>query len=125
MFRPRCAVRQCPLLVGLVFLLGCSQAVSVPSYHPASTARAAFAEYDKNADGVLDAAELERCPALKSFVKKNGKSKTLTVADLEEELKSEREALLNAESRSALDEISRHDYNVRAILQELSHMGAN
>jgi hypothetical protein len=47
----------------------------VPSISPGEASRQALAEYDRNGDGLLDAAELDRCPALKSCLKdldKNG-----------------------------------------------------
>ena len=74
------------LVIGFSLLVGCSRTVAIPNYSPTETARAAFTEYDKDGDGALDAAELERCPALKSFVKRRGKAKTLLLADLEQEL---------------------------------------
>jgi hypothetical protein len=40
--------------------------IEAPRLDPAEAARHALAEYDTNRDGVLDAAELERCPALKN-----------------------------------------------------------
>src|SRR5437016_2611538 len=49
--------------------VGCSSGatpVPVPRYDPDGMAHAAMEEYDKNRDGKLDAAELERCPALKN-----------------------------------------------------------
>jgi hypothetical protein len=39
--------------------------VEPPSWSPAAAARDALALYDTNKDGVLDAAELEKCPVLK------------------------------------------------------------
>jgi hypothetical protein len=51
-------------------LIGCSGSgaprIEAPPLAPEEAARAALAEYDANQDGVLDAAELERCPALKN-----------------------------------------------------------
>jgi hypothetical protein len=41
----------------------------VPEVSPAEAGRQALAEYDTNNDGFLDAAELERCPALKGALK--------------------------------------------------------
>lgn len=69
-----------PLLAGLLLLtVGCSaDRVPVPSVSPDDAAKQALAEYDTNHDGVIDAKELERCPALKSALKqmdKNGDGK--------------------------------------------------
>jgi len=41
-----------------------------PKLYPASMGEAALAEYDANADGVLDAKELEKCPPLKLALKR-------------------------------------------------------
>src|SRR5205809_820744 len=54
---------------GLAFVLvvGCSGSkVGPPSFDPGEAADRAFAEFDANKDGYLDAGELERCPALKN-----------------------------------------------------------
>jgi len=51
---------------------GCSSRsgrVSPPQIDPASAGRAAVAEYDTNGDGLLDGAELENAPALKSAMR--------------------------------------------------------
>lgn len=53
--------------VGLPF--GCAE-VKLPSFSSSAAASAAMAEFDTNKDGFLDAAELERCPALKSALKR-------------------------------------------------------
>jgi hypothetical protein len=56
------------LVAGMVLGMltaGCSgRAPEEPAFSPAEAAHKAMAEYDVNKDGVLDAKELERCPAL-------------------------------------------------------------
>jgi len=64
----------------LVFVLGLVCAGSgcscrpappkAPDLNPAAMGAAALAEYDANADGVLDAKELEKCPPLKLALKR-------------------------------------------------------
>lgn len=65
-----------PLLLCMPLLAGCSTQVgSAPRLDAAAAADKAMAEYDQNQDGVLDAKELERCPALRQSLKlldKNG-----------------------------------------------------
>jgi hypothetical protein len=48
---------------------GCSGGLSMPALAPAEAGKQALAEYDKNGDGLLDAKELEACPALKKSLK--------------------------------------------------------
>ncbi len=49
---------------------GCSgRRIPAPQLNPEEAGRLALADYDRNGDGLLDAAELERCPALKSRLK--------------------------------------------------------
>ena len=65
---------------------GCSNQVALPSLSPDGAARAAMAEYDTNKDGSLDAAELEKCPALKNGLKTmdkdgNGRLSEQEIAD--------------------------------------------
>ena len=49
---------------------GCSsRRVSAPSLDPAEAGRQALADYDRNTDGSLDAAEIDHSPALKSCLK--------------------------------------------------------
>jgi EF hand len=55
--------------VSLCLAAGCAE-VKLPSYSPGAAASAAMAEYDTNKDGFLGAAELERCPALKTALKR-------------------------------------------------------
>jgi hypothetical protein len=66
------------LLLGGLLLLGagCSgpNNVSPPSLSPSEAASKALADYDANKDGVLDEKELEKCPALKSALKKIDKN---------------------------------------------------
>jgi hypothetical protein len=65
------------LLGGLLLLAGgCSShdSSSPPSLSPSQAASQALAEYDANKDGVLDDKELEKCPALKSALKKIDKN---------------------------------------------------
>ena len=55
----------------LVFVAGCAKTSSLEihapaSYHPDALTMAAFAEYDRDKNGVLEGAELDACPALKS-----------------------------------------------------------
>lgn len=38
--------------------------MALPTYDPETVSKQAMAEYDKNNDGKLDSAELEKCPAL-------------------------------------------------------------
>src|SRR5438552_8442226 len=56
-------------LLGFALTTGCAPSggarVDPPSMSPSAAAREALALYDANKDGVLDAAELEKCPALK------------------------------------------------------------
>jgi len=77
------------VLLGSVSLCGCTdrpKSVPLPSYAPAATAQRAFAEYDKNKDGALDADELAGCPALKSFAKNELKGAKLDVDALQARL---------------------------------------
>src|SRR5262249_6359772 len=64
-------MRYLPLaLLGLITVAGCSskdtgaREAPVPKYDPDAVVQAAMAEFDKNHDGTLDAAELKACPAL-------------------------------------------------------------
>lgn len=56
--------------VGLVALAGCTQSgtqvleAPVPKYDPDGVARAAVAEFDKNASGSVEPGEAQACPAL-------------------------------------------------------------
>jgi len=55
-----------------VLLVGCglrSGRVKPPEIDPVSAGRAAVAEYDTSGDGILDRAELENAPALKSAMR--------------------------------------------------------
>lgn len=70
---PRCLPLRIPLL-GLTCVLlvaaGCSgRRIPAPQLNPEEAGRLAVAEYDRNKDGSLDAAELERCPSLKASLK--------------------------------------------------------
>ena len=59
-----------PPVTLLLLVAGCRGGrVPVPAISPGEAGRQALAEYDRNGDGLLDAAELERCPALKSCLK--------------------------------------------------------
>jgi hypothetical protein len=71
-----------PLLLGaaLITASGCGDSgrIQVPPFDPATAGQQAIAEYDTNKDGVLDDAELDRCPGLKQGLKlidKNGDGK--------------------------------------------------
>jgi hypothetical protein len=61
---------QCFLGLCLILVLaaGCSGSgrLSPPALSPHASATKALADYDANKDGLLDAKELEQCPALKS-----------------------------------------------------------
>ena len=61
-------------LLGVALTVGCAPSggarIDPPSMSPSSAAREALALYDANKDGFLDAAELEKCPALKTNSKK-------------------------------------------------------
>src|SRR5262249_10296509 len=68
------------LLPALVCLLsGCGDGrIPVPAVSAEEAGKQAVAKYDKNGDGLLDAEELDRCPALKGSLKlidKNGDGK--------------------------------------------------
>lgn len=63
---------QSPPLLASVLLFaafGCgglpSDALPIPAYDPDAMANAAIKQFDKNGNGILEAAELEACPALK------------------------------------------------------------
>jgi hypothetical protein len=61
------------LLAGVWILVlltaGCSGRVpEEPAFSPAEAAQQALAEYDMSKDGILDAKELERCPALQGLL---------------------------------------------------------
>jgi hypothetical protein len=56
------------------------------SQSPEQTAANIFAEYDANKDNVLDAAELERCPSLKTLLDTLGK-RSISAAELTEHLR--------------------------------------
>src|SRR4051794_9944277 len=71
-------------------LVGCggSSVPAPPSISADDVAAKAIKQYDKNGDGVLDAAELEECPAIKGALKvidtnKDGK---VSAAELEARL---------------------------------------
>jgi hypothetical protein len=74
-----------------LLVLGCSGApapVPPAKYNPEEMAAAAMAEYDKNRDGKLDAAELENCPALKKLlVNLETEKQYLTEEDIAERLR--------------------------------------
>lgn len=54
----------------LLLTVACSgDRVAVPRVSPEEAARHALADHDSNGDGLLDAKELERCPALKNSLK--------------------------------------------------------
>src|SRR5262249_8247917 len=58
------------LLLGLLLILaGCKDRVPVPAVDPKQAGEAAVRQYDRNGDGVLDAQELERCPALRGALR--------------------------------------------------------
>jgi hypothetical protein len=66
---PRTAARLAPWLGACLLLpaAGCSESrVAAPRLSPEEAGKQALAAYDANGDGVLDEAELEKCPALKS-----------------------------------------------------------
>ena len=71
--------------------LGCSSSpapVPPPTYDPDAMAAAAIAEYDKNGDGKLDAAELEHCPGLKiALFNMETEKSYLTEEDIAERLR--------------------------------------
>ena len=56
----------------LALLTGCndSRRIEPPAFDADSAANKAFADYDKNRDGFLDAKELESCPALQGALKR-------------------------------------------------------
>jgi hypothetical protein len=57
--------------VGLALCAGCSDTPPAPPQlkcDPAAFAKAAIAQYDGNGDGILDAKELEKAPALKAML---------------------------------------------------------
>jgi hypothetical protein len=54
------------LALATIFVSGCGQkALTAPIFDPETIAQQAMDEYDKNKDGKLDEAELEKCPALR------------------------------------------------------------
>jgi len=64
------------VVLAVVLTAGCSSRAPLvqPSYSPTEAAHQAIAQYDKNGDGVLDATELDQCPALKSALKELDKN---------------------------------------------------
>ncbi len=70
--------------LGAAFMAGCGPTpVAIPKFDPDAIAARAMEMYDKNKDGRLDAAELERCPALKHALKQIDPEKLdLTEEDL-------------------------------------------
>ena len=81
---------------------GCSRQVALTSISPSAAAQAAMAQYDTNKDGSLDAAELEKCPALKSALKAIDKDGNGRVS--EQEL-TDRLAILYRESGAGLTSV--------------------
>jgi hypothetical protein len=60
-------------LCALLTLVGCNGSgtrVEMPAFSATSATDQAFAVYDGNRDGVLDARELERCPSLKGALER-------------------------------------------------------
>jgi hypothetical protein len=60
------------VLVSLTVVAGCSvggRTIRPPSVNAAKAAQAAMEEYDADKDGKISAAELDKCPALKSAAK--------------------------------------------------------
>lgn len=58
---------RCFVLLGILFLVGCSNAppaVVAPTIDAGAASAAAITKYDKNGDGALDEAELKACPSL-------------------------------------------------------------
>jgi hypothetical protein len=55
---------------------GCGSRPRIPTYDAETIAQQALAEYDKNQDGKLDGAELDRCPALKGALAEIDKEKS-------------------------------------------------
>lgn len=88
--------RALSLLAGCALLLpaGCTERrVTPPPVSPEEAAKQALAEYDKNGDGGIDAAEAERCPALRSSFRaldKNGDGK-LSAQEIADRIASYRE----------------------------------
>lgn len=70
-------------LCAVLGLLGCGPNIPTPpAISPEEVAARAIKQYDTNGDGVLDASELERCPALKTRIKSpNGKITAQQIAD--------------------------------------------
>jgi len=64
-----------PLSVLVILAVGCSRPIDVPPIDPADVTSRALAEYDLNKDGFLDAAELERCPGLKTALSRFDKDR--------------------------------------------------
>jgi hypothetical protein len=50
--------------------VGCSSSIDVPTIDPKAVSDKALAQYDTNHDGILDAAELEQCPGLRSLAER-------------------------------------------------------
>jgi hypothetical protein len=82
-------IRQGILLCSLVVLVGCNGAtrVDAPPFDVKAAVEKAFADYDSNHDGMLDAQELERCPSLKSALGRIDKNndKRINREELQEE----------------------------------------
>jgi len=91
------------LFVLLLLLLGwgCTRKLETPQFDAQAISARAMTDYDLNKDGFLDAKELERCPGLKSCLKRldrDGDGR-LSRAELEEGLAA------YGESRLALVEV--------------------
>jgi hypothetical protein len=102
-----------PLAMMMLLLSGCSQGPEtavVPSLSPDEAAQRAMAEYDTNPkDGLLDADELKRCPALRDGLEsidsnKDGRISAQEIADRLTKFQATKIGLVGVPCRVLLDD---------------------
>jgi hypothetical protein len=92
-------------------LAGCggkNASLSAPSYDPAGMAQAAVSQYDKNANGSLDGAELDAVPALKFSLAAidTNKDKAISLDELKARFESYKAANIGALGVSVLVKVN-------------------
>jgi hypothetical protein len=110
-------------------LVGCSSGtarVRGPSVDPKGATAAAMAEFDKNKDGFLDAAEVQGCPGLNVYLQRVHPDGKLSAAELEERLElyeKSRIGLILTVIRVTLDDVPLQ--NATVTMKPEAFLGSN